>query len=369
MALAPIAPPAPPRLSTTKGWPSSFCRPSAAMRPMMSVEPPGGNGMISVTGFAGHDCASADATKQQSEKSASSLVTVSGIDRWARAAGLWPAAETGGPMFLISVEWLDQAKTRARFSLPGREDWRAERRLRFAGASPRRQIKRARTAAPVRAQQRLHSLPELGSGARHETGQQIDMLGHGALRIAEQRLRIVGRAIDRRLNLVLDARRRWRAWLAAADESRACRVVEQHAERRQMTEPLGLPPRERMVVHLERIGARFVGEYAQAIGGAARLGERIRTIVIVSRRVVEHAERHVEPHSLSDADAERIAIVAAFLAQHADSLVHAVALRVAYGAVLVVAGAVPEQAERDVVPGALAEHVDAIAVDARIGGE
>ena len=29
-------------------------------------------------------------------------------------------------MFLISVEWMDEAKTRARFSLPGREEWRAE---------------------------------------------------------------------------------------------------------------------------------------------------------------------------------------------------------------------------------------------------
>jgi hypothetical protein len=29
-------------------------------------------------------------------------------------------------MFLISVEWLDEAKSRARFSLPGREEWRAE---------------------------------------------------------------------------------------------------------------------------------------------------------------------------------------------------------------------------------------------------
>jgi hypothetical protein len=29
-------------------------------------------------------------------------------------------------MFLVSVEWLDEAKTRARFSLPGREEWRAE---------------------------------------------------------------------------------------------------------------------------------------------------------------------------------------------------------------------------------------------------
>jgi hypothetical protein len=29
-------------------------------------------------------------------------------------------------MFLINVEWQDEAKTRARFSLPGREEWRAE---------------------------------------------------------------------------------------------------------------------------------------------------------------------------------------------------------------------------------------------------
>ena len=29
-------------------------------------------------------------------------------------------------MYLISVEWLDEAKTRARFSLPGRTEWRAE---------------------------------------------------------------------------------------------------------------------------------------------------------------------------------------------------------------------------------------------------
>jgi hypothetical protein len=29
-------------------------------------------------------------------------------------------------MYLISVEWLDEARTRARFSLPGRTEWRAE---------------------------------------------------------------------------------------------------------------------------------------------------------------------------------------------------------------------------------------------------
>jgi hypothetical protein len=38
-------------LSTTNGWPSSFDSASAAMRPTMSVEPPGGNGMIRVMGF------------------------------------------------------------------------------------------------------------------------------------------------------------------------------------------------------------------------------------------------------------------------------------------------------------------------------
>src|SRR3954468_4164047 len=77
MALPPIAPPAPPRLSTTKGWPSSRAMPSAAMRPTMSVEPPGGKGMISVTGFAGY-CARAD--EQHSARSANSRVMVSAID-------------------------------------------------------------------------------------------------------------------------------------------------------------------------------------------------------------------------------------------------------------------------------------------------
>jgi hypothetical protein len=29
-------------------------------------------------------------------------------------------------MFQVTVEWLDEAKTRARFSLPGREEWKVE---------------------------------------------------------------------------------------------------------------------------------------------------------------------------------------------------------------------------------------------------
>src|SRR5690242_1842278 len=83
IALAPIAPPAPPRLSTTSGRPSSRAMPSAAMRPMMSVEPPGGNGMIKRSGFAGYDWAAAS-EKQQSARSANSLVMVSAIDRRAQ---------------------------------------------------------------------------------------------------------------------------------------------------------------------------------------------------------------------------------------------------------------------------------------------
>src|SRR5258706_3572961 len=78
MALAPIAPPAPPRLSTTNGCASSRDMPSAAMRPMMSVEPPGGKGMIKVTGLDGYPWASA--CEQHSARSANSLVMVFAID-------------------------------------------------------------------------------------------------------------------------------------------------------------------------------------------------------------------------------------------------------------------------------------------------
>src|SRR5687768_217319 len=53
----PIRPLAPPRLSTTTGWPQpseSFC---ATVREMMSVPPPGGNGTMRRTGRLGYACA------------------------------------------------------------------------------------------------------------------------------------------------------------------------------------------------------------------------------------------------------------------------------------------------------------------------
>ena len=58
-------------------------------------------------------------------------------------------------MFLISVEWLDEAKTRARFNLPGREEWRAEHldALMHALAEIREEMRPAVAAEPPRLQE------------------------------------------------------------------------------------------------------------------------------------------------------------------------------------------------------------------------
>src|SRR5690349_24099384 len=58
-------------------------------------------------------------------------------------------------MFLISVEWLDEAKTRARFSLPGREEWRAEHidALMHALAEIREEMDHAVAQEPPRLQE------------------------------------------------------------------------------------------------------------------------------------------------------------------------------------------------------------------------
>jgi hypothetical protein len=53
ISMMPIAPPAPPLLSTTTGWPSSRPRPSLMARAITSVEPPAANGTISLTGRLG----------------------------------------------------------------------------------------------------------------------------------------------------------------------------------------------------------------------------------------------------------------------------------------------------------------------------
>jgi len=61
-------------------------------------------------------------------------------------------------MFTISVEWLDEAKTRARFNLPGREEWRAEHidALMHALAEIREAMSPAVAAEPPQAQEVMH---------------------------------------------------------------------------------------------------------------------------------------------------------------------------------------------------------------------
>jgi hypothetical protein len=49
----PILPFAPPRLSTTTGWPSCSDSLTAISRPMMSLVPPGGNGTTILIGRTG----------------------------------------------------------------------------------------------------------------------------------------------------------------------------------------------------------------------------------------------------------------------------------------------------------------------------
>ena len=58
-------------------------------------------------------------------------------------------------MFLIAVEWVDEAKTRARFSLPGREEWRAEHidALMHALAEIREEMNPAVSQEPPRLQE------------------------------------------------------------------------------------------------------------------------------------------------------------------------------------------------------------------------
>src|SRR5262245_53492647 len=51
-----MVPPAPPRFSTTSGWPSGFSSFCARMRATMSVDPPGGKGTMTRIGLAGQLC-------------------------------------------------------------------------------------------------------------------------------------------------------------------------------------------------------------------------------------------------------------------------------------------------------------------------
>src|SRR6186713_823937 len=62
-----MLPPAPPTFSTTTVCPSAVPMRCAMIRAMESVEPPGGNGLTSVTVRVGNDCAAA--TTQNAETS------------------------------------------------------------------------------------------------------------------------------------------------------------------------------------------------------------------------------------------------------------------------------------------------------------
>src|SRR5215207_1976804 len=55
----PIVPPAPPRFSTTTGWPSWLDSGSSTSRPTISSELPAANGIIARIGRAGQACAKA----------------------------------------------------------------------------------------------------------------------------------------------------------------------------------------------------------------------------------------------------------------------------------------------------------------------
>ena len=87
-------------------------------------------------------------------------------------------------MFLISVDWLDEAKTRARFSLPGREEWRAEHidALMHALAEIREEMNPAVSQEPPRLQelQPLHD-PRYASELHRFSGGTLISFRHPSL--------------------------------------------------------------------------------------------------------------------------------------------------------------------------------------------
>src|SRR5438105_8442474 len=95
-----------------------------------------------------------------------------------------PEVKRGAGMFLISVEWLDEAKTRARFSLPGREEWRAEHvdALMHALAEIREEMNPAVSPEPPPLQevQPLHD-PRYASEMHQFSGGTLISFGHPSL--------------------------------------------------------------------------------------------------------------------------------------------------------------------------------------------
>src|SRR5579859_7127577 len=68
-----MLPPAPPRFSTTIGWPSAADSGSSTMRPRTSMVEPAPNGTTARIGFVGHCCAAAASGRQAARSAAATL--------------------------------------------------------------------------------------------------------------------------------------------------------------------------------------------------------------------------------------------------------------------------------------------------------
>src|SRR5215831_15736302 len=76
-ASCPTLPPAPPRFSTTFGWPVRSASLEDTMRVTTSAGPPGGNGTIQRIGFDGHaDCARADCASSAAQNTRRALAFI-----------------------------------------------------------------------------------------------------------------------------------------------------------------------------------------------------------------------------------------------------------------------------------------------------
>lgn len=85
-------------------------------------------------------------------------------------------------MFTVHVEWRDEAKTRARFSLPGREEWRAEHidALMSVLAQIREEMTPAVAQDPPLAAQALHD-PILRTALHEFSGGTLLSIRHPSL--------------------------------------------------------------------------------------------------------------------------------------------------------------------------------------------
>ena len=174
---APMAPPAPGRFSTTKGWPVRACNRSASGRATTSFEPPGGKGTTSRTARCGQPSPARGPDWRRQRRSAG---------REERAPPDTPFCRTGAPMLVSRPALL---RFRARVAVaPWSHDAprgqgpkgvpqgdRATTRARVAGRFGRRRLHpwarrsgaavRRRALAPCTALRR-----DAGSGARRGRG-------------------------------------------------------------------------------------------------------------------------------------------------------------------------------------------------------